>query len=123
MKAETVATAIKIGDPASFDRAVEAIRYTNGVVTSVTDAEILDAKAVVDASGVGCEPASAASVAGVRRLVREGVIRRVGSRRRSADRTRAEGSRAPCSAITRSSTPPPRVRESAGRDRGDDRGG
>ncbi len=48
---------------------------TNGVVTTVSDAEILDAKAVVDASGVGCEPASAASVAGVRRLVNEGVIR------------------------------------------------
>lgn len=74
MKAETVATAIKIGDPASYDRAVETIRLTNGVVTTATDAEILDAKAVVDASGVGCEPASAASVAGVRRLVREGVI-------------------------------------------------
>ena len=74
VKAETVATAIKIGDPASFDRAVDSIRYTNGVVTSVSDAEILDAKAVVDAAGVGCEPASAASVAGVKRLVREGVI-------------------------------------------------
>jgi threonine synthase len=76
VKAETVATAIKIGDPASFDRAVQAIRFSNGVVTTVSDAEILDAKAVVDAAGVGCEPASAASVAGVRRLVREGVIRR-----------------------------------------------
>jgi threonine synthase len=75
VKAETVATAIKIGDPASFDRAVETIRFTNGVVASVTDAEILDAKAVVDAAGVGCEPASAASVAGVRRLVRDGTIR------------------------------------------------
>ena len=75
MKAETVATAIKIGDPASYDRAVETIRLTNGIVTSVSDAEILDAKAVIDAAGVGCEPASAASVAGVRRLVREGTIR------------------------------------------------
>ena len=74
MKAETVATAIKIGDPASYDRAVETIRFTNGVVASVTDAEILDAKAVIDGSGVGCEPASAASVAGVRNLVRDGVI-------------------------------------------------
>ena len=74
VKAETVATAIKIGDPASFDRAVAAIRFTNGVVTAVSDAEILDAKAVIDASGVGCEPASAASVAGVRQLVRDGVI-------------------------------------------------
>jgi threonine synthase len=75
VKAETVATAIKIGDPASHDRGVAAIRLTDGVVTTVSDAEILDAKAVVDGSGVGCEPASAASVAGVRRLVREGVIR------------------------------------------------
>jgi threonine synthase len=76
VKAETVATAIKIGDPASFDRAVQTIRFTDGTVTSVTDAEILDAKAIVDSSGVGCEPASAASVAGVRRLVRDGVIRK-----------------------------------------------
>ena len=74
VKAETVATAIKIGDPASFDRAVATIRFTNGIVTTVSDAEILDAKAVIDAAGIGCEPASAASVAGVRRLVREGVI-------------------------------------------------
>jgi threonine synthase len=44
-------------------------------VTAVTDREILEAKAVVDAAGIGCEPASAASVAGARRLVREGVIR------------------------------------------------
>jgi threonine synthase len=43
-------------------------------VTTVSDEEILEAKAVIDAAGIGCEPASAASVAGVRRLVREGVI-------------------------------------------------
>jgi threonine synthase len=75
VKAETVATAIKIGDPASLDRAIAALRLTDGVVTDVSDAEILEAKAVVDASGTGCEPASAASVAGVRKLVAEGVIR------------------------------------------------
>ena len=75
VRAETVATAIRIGDPASHDRAVRAIRDTRGVVTAVSDREILEAKAVVDAAGVGCEPASAASVAGVRRLVGEGVIR------------------------------------------------
>jgi threonine synthase len=72
--ADTLATAIKIGDPASWDRAVRAITETNGVVTSVTDDELLDAKAVIDASGVGCEPASAASVAGVRQLRNRGVI-------------------------------------------------
>jgi len=74
VKAETVATAIRIGDPASYDRAVAAIRETNGVVAEVTDAEILEAKSTVDRAGIGCEPASAASVAGARRLVREGTI-------------------------------------------------
>lgn len=72
--AETIATAIKIGDPASWDRAVHTIRETKGVVTSVTDAEILEAKAIVDGAGVGCEPASAASVAGARQLRERGVI-------------------------------------------------
>ena len=71
---ETLATAIKIGDPASYERGVRAIRETDGVVIDVSDAEILEAKAVIDASGVGCEPASAASVAGVRKLAREGTI-------------------------------------------------
>jgi len=71
---ETVATAIKIGAPASWDRAVRAIRETDGVVISVSDDEILQAKAVVDAAGIGCEPASAASVAGVRALRASGEI-------------------------------------------------
>jgi threonine synthase len=74
VKADTVATAIKIGDPASYQRGVTAVQETNGVVASVSDAEILEAKAVIDASGAGCEPASAASVAGVRQLRRSGVI-------------------------------------------------
>jgi threonine synthase len=71
---DTIASAIRIGHPASYDRAVRTIRETNGVVTTVSDEEILEAKAVIDVAGIGCEPASAASVAGVRRLVREGVI-------------------------------------------------
>ena len=75
VKADTVATAIRIGDPASYERAVKAIRETDGVVAEVTDAEILEAKGVIDGAGIGCEPASAASVAGARRLVREGMIR------------------------------------------------
>jgi threonine synthase len=70
----TLATAIRIGAPASWDRAVRAIRESNGVVRSVSDDEIMDAKAVIDAAGIGCEPASAASVAGVAKLRREGVI-------------------------------------------------
>ena len=75
VEAETVATAIRIGNPASHERAVAVIRGTNGVVTTVSDEEILAAKAVIDRAGVGCEPASAASVAGVRRLVAEGTIK------------------------------------------------
>ncbi len=75
VKAETVATAIKIGDPASHNRAVRAIRESDGMVLSATDDEILAAKVVIDATGVGCEPASAASVAGVRQLVQQGVIK------------------------------------------------
>jgi threonine synthase len=75
VKADTVATAIKIGDPASYERAVTAIQETNGVVLSVPDTEILEAKAAIDASGVGCEPASAAGLAGLRRLVRQGTVK------------------------------------------------
>jgi threonine synthase len=73
---ETVASAIRIGAPVSWDRAVRVVRETNGMVTAVTDDEILEAKAVIDAAGVGCEPASAASVAGVRQLVARGDIAR-----------------------------------------------
>jgi threonine synthase len=71
---ETIATAIRIGAPASWDRAVRVMRETNGVVAAVSDDEILDAKAVIDAAGIGCEPASAASLAGVRQLRANGTI-------------------------------------------------
>jgi threonine synthase len=73
--AETVATAIKIGNPASTARARRSLEQTAGWVTTVSDAEILDAKAEIDRAGIGCEPASAASLAGLRRLVREQVVR------------------------------------------------
>lgn len=72
--AETLATAIRIGDPASWDRAVATIRETNGLVRAVSDAAILEAKARIDAAGIGCEPASAATLAAIRELVGEGVI-------------------------------------------------
>ncbi|MGH7622461.1 MAG: threonine synthase, partial [Gemmatimonadaceae bacterium] len=74
VRANTIATAINIGAPASYERAVQSIRETNGVVTAVSDDEIMEAKAVIDAAGVGCEPASAASVAGVRQQLRAGNI-------------------------------------------------
>jgi threonine synthase len=73
--AETIATAIKIGNPASTARAMRAIVTTGGVVTAVTDDEIMAAKALIDRIGIGCEPASAASLAGVRKLVAEGRIK------------------------------------------------
>ena len=75
VKAETVATAIKIGNPASYDRAVQAIRETRGMVLSVSDAELLEAKAAIDASGIGCEPASAVTLAGLRRLIAGGEVK------------------------------------------------
>ncbi len=75
VKAKTLATAIKIGDPVSYDKAVRALHWTDGVVEQVCDQEILDAKAMIDASGIGCEPASACSLAGARKLVSAGIIR------------------------------------------------
>ncbi|HEX9162442.1 MAG TPA: threonine synthase [Thermoanaerobaculia bacterium] len=72
--AETIASAIRIGDPVSYDRAVAAIRYTGGVVEEVTDDEIMTAKRDIDAMGIGCEPASAATLAGVRKLRASGVL-------------------------------------------------
>jgi len=74
--ARTVATAIRIGNPVSYERAIRSLRWTDGLVTEVSDGEIMDAKAQVDAAGIGCEPASAAAVAGARRLAAEGIIRR-----------------------------------------------
>jgi len=73
--AETVATAIKIGDPVSYTRARRVIEESDGVVEEVSDAEILEAKAVIDRAGIGCEPASAATLAGVRKLVARGIIK------------------------------------------------
>ncbi len=72
--AETVATAIKIGNPVNYPKAVRTLKETDGVVEQVSDQEIMDAKALIDAQGIGCEPASACSLAGLRKLVDEGVI-------------------------------------------------
>jgi len=73
--AETVATAIRIGNPASYAKARRTILDTNGWSISVTDQQIMDAKAQIDAAGIGCEPASAATVAGVRVLHEQGIIK------------------------------------------------
>jgi len=74
--ADTLATAIRIGDPVSWRKCLRGIAETDGVVTEVTDDQIMDAKAHVDASGIGAEPASCATVAGTKRLVTEGVIKK-----------------------------------------------
>jgi threonine synthase len=74
--ADTVASAIKIGNPVSYERAGRVIRATNGLVTEVSDAAILEAKAVIDRAGIGCEPASAAALAGARKLAASGAIGR-----------------------------------------------
>jgi len=74
VRADTIATAIKIGAPVSWRKSLRGLAALNGVVTQVTDAQIMDAKALVDASGIGAEPASCATVAGTRRLVEEGII-------------------------------------------------
>jgi threonine synthase len=76
VQARTIATAIRIGDPVSYERAVRALRWTDGLVAQVSDQEIMDAKAQVDGAGIGCEPASAAAVAGARMLAQAGVIQR-----------------------------------------------
>ncbi len=73
-KADTLASAIEINHPVNLPKALRALDRCNGVVRAVPDTEILDAKAKIGAGGLGCEPASAASVAGLKQLVCEGVI-------------------------------------------------
>jgi threonine synthase len=73
--AHTIATAINIGDPANYVRARQAVQDTDGLVDEASDAEIMEAKAVIDRAGIGCEPASAATLTGVRKLARAGVIK------------------------------------------------
>ena len=73
-KPDTLASAIEINRPVNLPKALRALEWCDGVVRSVPDTEILDAKAKIGAGGLGCEPASAASVAGLKQLVREGVI-------------------------------------------------
>lgn len=76
MRAQTEATAIRIGAPASWKKARTEVQASNGAVLDVTDEEIAEARAVIGRDGVGCEPASAASLAGLRRLVAGGTVGR-----------------------------------------------
>lgn len=72
---ETIATAIKIGNPVSWEKSIKGIKWSNGTVEQVSEQEIMDAKAVLDAAGIGAEPASCCSVAGAKKLVEKGIIK------------------------------------------------
>jgi threonine synthase len=71
---ETLATAIRIGDPVSWPKAIREVEESRGLVEKVTEQEIADAKAVVGQCGIGCEPASAATLAGLKKLVAAGKV-------------------------------------------------
>ena len=75
---QTLATAIKIGDPVSWPKALREVSESDGVVEKVSEQEIADAKAVIGRCGIGCEPASAATLAGIRKLTASGKIREDG---------------------------------------------
>ncbi|MBO0912197.1 MAG: threonine synthase, partial [Acidobacteria bacterium] len=74
--AETMATAIRIGNPASWKKALRAIEETEGTVEEVSEVEIAVAKAEVGAEGIGCEPASAVTLAGLKKLAKRGFVSR-----------------------------------------------
>jgi len=71
---QTLATAIKIGAPVSWPKAVRELRASDGVCVAVSEQEIADAKAVIGRAGIGCEPASAATLAGAKKLRAAGVV-------------------------------------------------
>jgi len=70
----TCASAIEIAHPVNLKKSLRALDICNGVVLAVTDEEICDAKAVVGKFGLGCEPASAATIAGLKHLVADGIV-------------------------------------------------
>ncbi len=75
VEADTFATAIRIGNPASWKKALRVIQATKGTVEQVSEIEIASAKAEIGADGVGCEPASAVTLAGLKKLVKQGFVK------------------------------------------------
>jgi threonine synthase len=75
MQADTMATAIRIGNPASWQKAVRILEATGGAVEQVTEVEIALAKAEIGSDGIGCEPASAVTLAGLKKLVKQGFVK------------------------------------------------
>jgi threonine synthase len=75
MQADTMATAIRIGNPASWKKARKVVEATGGAVEQVSEVEIASAKAEIGADGVGCEPASAVTLAGLKKFVSQGFVK------------------------------------------------
>jgi threonine synthase len=75
VQAETAASAIRIGSPASWKKAVRVLQATGGAVEQVSEVEIALAKAEIGADGIGCEPASAVTLAGLKKLVKQGFVK------------------------------------------------
>ena len=78
--------------PVSWKKALRAVLRSGGKVISVSEQEIADAKAMIGRDGIGCEPGSATTVAGIKKLVAAGYIRADENRGRRADRPYAQGS-------------------------------
>jgi threonine synthase len=75
VQAETRATAIRIGNPASWKKAVRVLEATSGACEQVTEIEIAQGKAEIGTEGIGCEPASAVTLAGLKKLVKQKVVK------------------------------------------------
>jgi threonine synthase len=75
VQAETRATAIRIGSPASWEKTVKVLRATGGACEQVSELEIAEAKAEIGAEGIGCEPASAVTLAGFKKLLKAGFVK------------------------------------------------
>ena len=75
VSAETRATAIRIGNPASWKKAVHVLEATEGACEQVREIEIAQAKAEIGAEGIGCEPASAVTLAGLKKLLQQGSVK------------------------------------------------
>jgi threonine synthase len=75
VQAETRATAIRIGNPASWEKAVKVLHATGGACEQVSEIEIAQAKAEIGAEGIGCEPASAVTLAGLKKLLQQGFVK------------------------------------------------
>ena len=75
VEAETRATAIRIGNPASWEKAVKVLQATGGACEQVSELEIAEAKAAIGAEGIGCEPASAVTLAGLKKLLHQGFVK------------------------------------------------